>query len=90
MYVPGHIQDFDNKPIEDIIKERNSVLKKIYHFENKYILNTLKPDNIFDIKCVDPSPEVLYQCDNEYLVQLTELLNKKFNEKVWNGEKWWK
>lgn len=53
MYLPGHIDDF----------------------------NDTTKDDIFNTMCIDPSPEVRYKCDNEYLIELIELLNKKYNEK---------
>ena len=65
---------FENATLEEIIKERDELIREIRRYE--------KGKNSEEDYCVDPSPEVVYMMNNEYLAQLCYLIveKKKVNE----------
>ena len=42
MLVPRFKKDYEEKSLEDLIKEQQSIMKRIVSFENKYILKNYK------------------------------------------------
>lgn len=73
----SYIEELKDKSYEELLKEKRNLLKEISDFENNNISNER-----FNI---DPSPDVIYQCNLLYLSKLCELIAKKFNKEFeWN------
>ncbi len=74
----SYIDELKNKNYKELIKEKNKLLKEISDFENNKIA-----DEEYNI---DPSPDVIYQCNLLYLSKLCELIADKFNKEYeWNN-----
>ncbi len=73
-----YIENIQNKTYEDLIIEKDKLIKEIKKFEN----NKLSDNEI----CMNPSPEVVYQCNLQYLSELCNLIYNKFNKKIWEGK----
>ena len=74
----SYIDELKNKNYKELIKEKNKLLKEISDFESDKI-----PDEKYNI---DPSPDVIYQCNLLYLSKLCELIADKFNKEYeWNN-----
>lgn len=74
----SYIDELKNKTYKELIKEKNKLLKEISDFENNKIA-----DEEYNI---DPSPDVIYQCNLLYLSKLCELIADKFNKEYeWNN-----
>lgn len=58
---------------EELIHERNVLIKELHIFENNR-----ETISLFN---VDPSPDVVYQCNNEYLIEVSKLINAKFKNR---------
>lgn len=73
-----YIDELKNKTYKELIKEKNKLLKEISDFENNKIA-----DEEYNI---NPSPDVIYQCNLLYLSKLCELIADKFNKEYeWNN-----
>ena len=68
----------ENYDLIQLRKERDELLAEIHRFENKEIS--------LEERMISPSPEVIYQCHNDYLVQVIELINQKFNASLHDNE----
>ena len=68
----AYIDELKNKTYKELIKEKNKLLKEISDFENNKIA-----DEEYNI---NPSPDVIYQCNLLYLSKLCELIADKFNK----------
>lgn len=76
----GFIQDYIDKPYAELLCVRDELISEIRDFEKR------KPNPTEII--MSPSPEVIYQCNLEYLGKLCELISEKYNrEFVWCEEK---
>ena len=64
--------------IPELIKERDKLIREIRRFEKNKIR--------LEERMISPSPEVVYQCNNEYLIQVIILINKKFNASLYGEE----
>ena len=74
----AYIDELKNKTYKELIKEKNKLLKEISDFENNKIA-----DEEYNI---NPSPDVIYQCNLLYLSKLGELIADKFNKEYeWNN-----
>ena len=74
----SYIDELKNKTYKELIKEKNKLLKEISDFENNKIA-----DEEYNI---NPSPDVIYQCNLLYLSKLCELIADKFNKEYeWNN-----
>lgn len=69
----GYMETIKNFTVEQLVKERNKLIRKLHRFEKK------SDDENLEIM-IHPSPDVVYQCNNEYLIKVTELINIKFQE----------
>ena len=69
------IENLENKEYEILIKEKNKLINEIKRFEE----NKMTDSEI----CMDPSPEVIYQCNLLYLSELCKLIHDKFNKRIW-------
>lgn len=65
--------------MEELIKERNKLVSSIKNFEIKNF-NTSKKGSVESMVFMNPSPDVVYKCKNLYLIEITELINKKIEE----------
>ena len=75
-----YVEDKKDKKYKELLVERDKLLKEIKDFENNNI-----PEKDY---MIDPSPEVIYQCNLQYLSKLCDLIYKKYNQElVWNEEK---
>ena len=74
----SYVDDLKEKCYEDLIKEKDKLIKEIERFEN----NKIADSEIY----MDPSPEVVYQCNLLYLSELCKLVHDKFNKKLWEDE----
>lgn len=73
----SYIDEFKNKKYKELVVERNKLLKEISDFENNNI-----PEESYNI---NPSPDVIYQCNLLYLSKLCELIANKYNKEYeWN------
>lgn len=70
--------DFENKSVEEIVTERNKIIKLLNEYEEKFVFNDSKDDPSLFVK---PSPSTVYKFNNEDLIMLTELITEKIKEK---------
>ena len=61
-----------DKSLEELIIEKNNIILEISQFENDYISGKKKSNIV-----IDPSPEVRYQMNNEYLKVMIDLIQEK-------------
>lgn len=74
----SYIDELKSKTYKELIEEKDKLLKEIFDFENNKIA-----DEEYNI---DPSPDVIYQCNLLYLSKLCELIADKFNKEYeWNN-----
>ena len=72
----GFIEMHSNKSYSELLPIREKLIDEIRAFEN----HSYDPE----LDLISPSPEVVYQCNLEYLGKLCELISKKYNlEFVW-------
>lgn len=77
----SYIDEFKNKKYKELVVEKNKLLKEISDFENNNI-----PEESYNI---NPSPDVIYQCNLLYLSKLCELIANKYNKEYeWNIDDW--
>ncbi|WP_405267807.1 hypothetical protein [Methanobrevibacter sp.] len=62
-------KSLENESLDTIIKERDKLIREIRRFEKNKI-----PQEDYTM---DPSPEVIYLCNQEYLAELCYLINEK-------------
>jgi len=74
-----YIESIKDKSYDDLLKERNSLMKEIRHFEKRADQKDLK----YDFVIVSTSPEVKYQVNLLYLGKLCELISDVYKVKVW-------
>ena len=68
-----------DKTLKELVIVRNQLLDSIKAYENRKILN--KSDELTPDDLVKPSPETRYNLNNQYLKEITELIEIKFREK---------
>lgn len=76
MVIPRFKKDYENKTIEELVKEQQSIIKEIIDFENKFILKTKKKEKE-DQTLRDPSPTVVWRVRCMDLIMITELIDEK-------------
>lgn len=74
----GYIQQHKDKPLEELIKERNKLLDGIREYEETYILNKKTPK--FTGIIIEPSPSTVYFWNNHYLNEITDLIIERKKE----------
>ena len=74
----GYIEGYKNKPYKELLTVRDKLLEEIRAFED----HTYNPE----LEMIHPSPEVVYQCNLEYLGKLCELIAEKYNQEYVWGE----
>ena len=65
-------ETFEDESLDEIIKERNKLIREIHRYEKGKIP--------LEDYCMDPSPEVIYMVNNEYLAELCYLIIEKKRE----------
>lgn len=78
MVIPMFKEDYKNKSIKELVKERQKLIKRMIKYENTYIFETKEGDKEEIIVC--PSPEVIWSVNNENLIMLTQLIEEKRQE----------
>ena len=74
------IDEVKEYPYDKLIKERNRLVKSLRDFEKSYFAGDKSGDEWH--WC--PSPDVIYQCELEYLSALCEFMKEKFNrDYIW-------
>ena len=63
---------FENATLEEIIKERDKLIREIRRYEKGKI-----PEEDY---MIDPSPEVVYMMNNLYLAELCNLIYEKHQD----------
>ena len=69
----GYINSLEGKSYEELLNERERLLKNIRDFENGGANTTTI--------IIDPSPDTRYQCNLLYLSKLCELIAEKFKNR---------
>ena len=64
------INMIEDKSYENLVKERDKLIREIHEFETG--------TNADPLIMMKPSPDVIYQCNNLYLIEITKLLNETF------------
>lgn len=75
----SYMESLEDKSYEGLIRERDALIKKIREFEKN-------KDRWGDECMVHPSPDVVYQCNLQYLARLCELIAKTYNCVYVQGE----
>ena len=65
------IEEQKDKTYQELLVERNKLIREIKQYESGE-----EPEHII----INPSPDVRYQCNLEYLAKICELIARKFNE----------
>ena len=71
----GYIEKHKDKSLEELVRERYKLIKTLREYEENNILNQNPPT--FSGLIIDPSPEVVYSCYNDYLDAITNLIIEK-------------
>ena len=82
----SYIDEIKDKSYKELLKERDELLEEIKDFEEA---KELENENMIEIPeiIIDPSPEVVYQCNLEYLGELCKLISEKYNKEfIWREE----
>ena len=84
MISPGYyVKRFTDSSYQELMDERDRLLKSIKNYEEL----EKKGDRSGDDWQINPSPNVRYQCNLEYLAQLSILMCEKYNrEYVWGNK----
>lgn len=68
----GFISEYEDKAYRELLSVRDKLIRKLRSFEK----NKNDPGEVY----IDPAPEVIYQCDLEYLAMLCKLIAEKYNQ----------
>ncbi|MBE6152724.1 MAG: hypothetical protein E7166_00660 [Firmicutes bacterium] len=82
MLVKKFKEDYIDKSMVELVKERNKILENIKNYEDKFIFNN---PNYSEVMYSKPSPKTMYEINNEDLIMLTELIMEK--NKIGNTDK---
>ena len=66
-----YIEEQKNKSYEELLVERDRLISDIKQFEGDE-----KNEQV-----IEPSPDVVYQCNLKYLAKICELIAEKYNER---------
>ena len=69
----SYMETIKDLNFEQLVKERNKLIRELHRFEKKN-------DDVDMEVVIHPSPDVVYQCNNQYLIKATELINIRFRE----------
>ncbi len=76
-----YLDEIKDYPYEKLIKERNKLVKSIKKFEKNYFADDRSGEGWH--YC--PSPDVIYQCELEYLSELCAFMQERFNKEYIRG-----
>lgn len=75
----GFLELHKDKLYAELLPVRDNLIRQIRSFEKR-------PKNS-DSTIISPSPEVVYQCNLEYLGELCKLISEKYNQEfIWGSE----
>ena len=77
MIAPRKIEKFKEMRIEELIKEKHKIMKKIISLEKEYYLSD---SNIVQ----DPSPEIILKVYNEELETIVNVLEELNNKSIYS------
>ena len=78
-----YIDEVKDYPYEKLIKERNKLVNSIKRFEKSYFAGDRSGDEWHYCQ----SPDVVYQCELEYLSELSDFMQERFNKEfIWGEE----
>lgn len=90
MIIPRSKEDYENKSVEELVKEQQLIMNKIIEFENQYILKTNKDDEseppFKPTMISSPSPTVVWRVISEDLIMLTKLIDEKTRDEYGIGK----
>ena len=69
----GFIHQYEDYKYEDLLPIRDELIEDIKAFEQ---------GDISESVIVSPSPDVIYQCNLDYLAELLKLIAEKYREEV--------
>lgn len=76
-----YIKQVKHKSFEELLEERDNLFAEIKRFEQTINYSV---ENEWTIS---PAPEVVYQCNLQYLAKLCELIQRKYNQVyVWGNK----
>ena len=79
----GYAERYKGAEYHEMIKERDRLIDSIRQFEQKQ----REGDRSGEEWMIEPSPEVVYQCNLEYLAELCKMIQEKYNRVyVWGTE----
>ena len=73
-----YIENLKEKSYEELLKEKKALNDKIEKFESSQ--NNQDNQDKSTMFIIHPSPEVVYQCNLEYMAKLCSLIVKKYRE----------
>ena len=79
----SYVEDKKDKSYKQLIEERNELIREIQEFERKKLIG----DRTGDEWDIDPSPDVIYQCNLEYLAELCNHMSLRYNEEYVDSNK---
>jgi len=77
MIVPRFKKDYKGKTIQELIIERQKIMKEMSNIEEELFLTTKKVENEM---MMEPSPEVFWSVMNDDLIMITTLIIEKIKE----------
>ena len=90
MIIPRSKEEYENKTVEELVKEQQMIMNKIIEFENQYILKTNTGDESeppFEKRMISsPSPTVVWRVISEDLIMLTKLIDEKTRDEYGIGK----
>lgn len=70
----GFISQFKDSSYKELLVVRKKLIRSIRYFK--------KHKDDYTEVCINPSPEVVYQCNLRYLSKLCDLIVEKYNQDV--------
>lgn len=78
----SYVKEHENDTFEELIKERNELVKSIKRLEKKLFSEEKMNEEVM----VCPGPDVEYQVELMYLAELCNFMGEKFNKEIVWGE----
>ena len=78
----GFRKELENKTIEELIVKRTKLFNELVEYENRHIMNN---EEYSEEEIVKPSPETVYNMNNLYLKEVTDLLLEKNKNNLLNN-----
>ena len=79
----SYVEKLKGADYKTLIKERDQLIEEIVMFEKK----EMRGDRSGDELRINPSPNVIYQVDLQYLAELCSFMHDKYNEEYVWGDK---